>query len=70
MEARLAIEPLNARLACERTSRHGLAELEQAVEDMKSAPRGPSFAEFKDYLEADERFHQLIARPACPKIPK
>jgi DNA-binding GntR family transcriptional regulator len=62
MEARLAIEPVNARLACERINQSGLAELEQAVEDLKSAPRGPSFAEFKDYLEADERFHQLIAR--------
>lgn len=62
MEARLAIEPVNARLACERTTRHGLADLEQTVEDMKTAPRGPAFAEFKDYLEADERFHQLIAR--------
>jgi DNA-binding GntR family transcriptional regulator len=62
MEARLAIEPVNARLACERINQGGLAELEQAVEDLKSAPRGPSFAEFKDYLEADERFHQLIAR--------
>ncbi len=30
--------------------------------DLKSAPRGPSFAEYKDYLEADERFHQLIAQ--------
>jgi DNA-binding GntR family transcriptional regulator len=62
MEARLAIEPVNARLACERINQNGLAALEQAVEDLKTAPRGPSFAEFKDYLEADERFHQLIAR--------
>jgi DNA-binding GntR family transcriptional regulator len=61
MEARLAIEPVNARLACERMDRRGLAELKQAVEDLKTAPRGPSFAEFKEYLEADERFHQLIA---------
>ncbi|SEQ62590.1 GntR family transcriptional regulator [Arthrobacter sp. OV608] len=62
MEARLAIEPVNARLACERMDQGGLAELKQAVEDLKSAPRGPAFAEFKEYLEADERFHQLIAR--------
>jgi DNA-binding GntR family transcriptional regulator len=62
MEARLAIEPVNARLACERMDQRGLAELERAVEDLKSAPRGPAFAEFKDYLEADERFHLLIAR--------
>ncbi|MDQ0673024.1 DNA-binding GntR family transcriptional regulator [Pseudarthrobacter siccitolerans] len=62
MEARLAIEPVNARLACERMDKGGLAELKKAVRDLKSAPRGPAFADFKDYLEADERFHQLIAR--------
>ncbi|BAS09152.1 gntr family protein [Arthrobacter sp. Hiyo4] len=39
MEARLAIEPVNARLACERINQHGLAELGKAVENLKSAPR-------------------------------
>lgn len=62
MEARLVIEPVNARLACSRLTPERLAKLEQAVRDLKSAPRGPSFAEYKDYLEADERFHQLIAQ--------
>jgi DNA-binding GntR family transcriptional regulator len=61
MEARLAIEPVNARLACARLTPEHLAELEQAVADLKTAPRGPSFAEYRDYLEADERFHRLIA---------
>ncbi len=61
MEARLAIEPVNARLACERMTPGQLAELEEAVSDLKKAPRGPSFAEYRDYLEADERFHRLIA---------
>ena len=61
MEARLAIEPVNARLACARLTPERLAELEKTVEALKSAPRGPSFAEYKDYLEADEHFHQLIA---------
>lgn len=62
MEARLAIEPVNARLACARLTPEHLAELEQAIVDLKKAPRGPSFAEFRDYLEADERFHRLIAQ--------
>ncbi|WP_427133594.1 GntR family transcriptional regulator [Pseudarthrobacter sp. S9] len=61
MEARLAIEPVNARLACARLTPEHLAELAQAVSDLREAPRGPSFAEYKDYLEADERFHRLIA---------
>ena len=41
MEARLAIEPVNARLACARLNPHRLAELEQTVTALKSAPRGP-----------------------------
>ncbi|UVJ40518.1 GntR family transcriptional regulator [Arthrobacter sp. CJ23] len=61
MEARLAIEPVNARLACSRVTPDGMADLRQAVKDLETAPRGPSFAEFRDYLEADERFHKLIA---------
>jgi len=61
MEARLAIEPVNARLACARLTPGHLAELERAVADLRDAPRGPSFAEFRGYLEADERFHRLIA---------
>lgn len=61
MEARLAIEPVNARLACARLTPEHLAQLERAVSDLKSAPRGPSFAEYRAYLEADERFHRLIA---------
>ena len=36
-------------------------QLEQAIEDLRAAPRGPSFAEFRAYWEADERFHRLIA---------
>jgi DNA-binding GntR family transcriptional regulator len=61
MEARIAIEPVNARLACARLTPGNLAQLGQAVDDLKKAPRGPSFAEYRDYLEADERFHRLIA---------
>src|SRR5690349_14544411 len=61
MEARLAIEPVNARLACARMTPEGLEALKQAVEDLKTAPRGGTFAEYRNYLEADERFQQLIA---------
>ena len=44
-----------------RMTPEGLAALREAVKDLETAPRGASFAEFRDYLEADERFHQLIA---------
>ncbi|WP_284974224.1 GntR family transcriptional regulator [Arthrobacter sp. efr-133-TYG-104] len=64
MEARLSIEPVNARLACARMTAEGLESLKQAVEDLRNAPRGGSFAEYRSYLEADERFHQIIAAQA------
>ena len=64
MEARLSIEPVNARLACSRMTQEGLDALKQAVEELKTAPRGGTFAEYRSYLEADERFHQLIAAQA------
>ncbi|MFP3578781.1 GntR family transcriptional regulator [Arthrobacter sp. fls2-241-R2A-200] len=64
MEARLSIEPVNARLACSRMTAEGLESLKQAVEDLRNAPRGGSFAEYRSYLEADERFHQIIAAQA------
>ena len=64
MEARLSIEPVNARLACSRMTPDGLEALKKAVEDLRTAPRGGSFAEYRGYLEADERFHQLIAAQA------
>ena len=62
MEARLAIEPVNARLACARqTPAATMPSWPRPSTDLKTAPRGPSFAEYRDYLEADERFHRLIA---------
>lgn len=64
MEARLVIEPVNTRLAGEVMTPETLAALEQSIEDLSTAPRGPSFAEFRDYFDADERFHRLIAENA------
>ncbi|NUS36687.1 MAG: GntR family transcriptional regulator [Pseudarthrobacter sp.] len=61
MDARLVIEPANAFMACKHADTQLTAQLEQAIEDLKAAPRGPSFAEFRAYWEADERFHRLIA---------
>jgi DNA-binding GntR family transcriptional regulator len=61
MDARLVIEPANAFMACRRAADGLIGELAQAIDDLKSAPRGPSFAEFRAYWEADERFHRLVA---------
>ncbi|MBW4094471.1 MAG: GntR family transcriptional regulator [Acidobacteria bacterium] len=61
MDARLVIEPVLTRWTAQRMFPELLAELRKAITDLKTAPRGPSFAEFRDYFEADERFHRLIA---------
>jgi DNA-binding GntR family transcriptional regulator len=61
MDARLVIEPVITQLACRRMTPELLGDLRQSIVDLKEAPRGPSFAEFRDYLDADERFHRLIA---------
>ncbi|MHC6594967.1 GntR family transcriptional regulator [Arthrobacter sp. C152] len=64
MDARLVIEPANAFMACKHADAGLTAKLEEAIEDLKAAPRGPSFSEFRAYWEADERFHRLIAESA------
>ena len=64
MDARLVIEPANAFMACGHADADLTAQLAQAIDDLKAAPRGPSFAEFRAYWEADERFHRLIAENA------
>lgn len=64
MDARLVIEPANALTACRRADKELTAQLAQSIADLKAAPRGPSFSEFRSYWEADERFHRLIAEYA------
>ena len=64
MDARLVIEPANALMACRRADAELTAQLAQSIADLKAAPRGPSFSEFRSYWEADERFHRLIAEYA------
>ncbi len=64
MDARLVIEPVNAERACERVTPELYAQLAQSIIDLRTAPTGPSFSEFRVYWEADERFHRLIAEHA------
>jgi len=61
MQARLVLEPANAEIATARLTPEVLVRLEQAVHDLATAPLGPSFHEFRQYWEADERFHRIIA---------
>lgn len=60
-DARRVIEPANARLAAAATTPELVEALETDIADLERAPRGPSFAEFREYWEADERFHRRIA---------
>jgi len=61
MQARLVLEPALAELAAHHLDPALLVRLEQAVHDLSTAPLGPSFHEFRQYWEADERFHRIIA---------
>lgn len=65
MDARLVIEPANAMRACQRKTPELTKALEEAIHDLRVAPHGASFAEFRDFWEADERFHRLIAEGAA-----
>jgi DNA-binding GntR family transcriptional regulator len=64
MHARSVIEPANASLAAEHVTEDFLEQLDLSIEHLSSSPTGPSFAEYHTYWEADERFHDLIARQA------
>ena len=68
MDARLVIEPVNALRACQRSTPELNKALEQAISDLRIAPRGASYAEFRHSWEADERFHGLIAEAGANKF--
>ena len=61
MDARLLIEPHNTEMACLHADEAFLAELEHSINDLREAPNGPHFSDYRSYWEADERFHRLIA---------
>lgn len=58
MDARSAIEPVNARLACAAATDEFIQELDAAVAALDAAD---SSHDFHQFWEADARFHQLIA---------
>ncbi|MGV9799361.1 GntR family transcriptional regulator [Mycobacterium sp. NPDC003449] len=64
MDARLVIEPVNAARACERATPDLLEALERSISDLRIAPRGTEFAKYREYWQADLRFHELIAEAA------
>ncbi|MGH3645300.1 MAG: GntR family transcriptional regulator [Mycobacterium sp.] len=64
IDARLAIEPVNASRACERATPALIEALDRSIAELRTAPRGPEFAEYREYWQADMRFHELIAQGA------
>lgn len=68
MDARLVLEPVNAFLACNHVSDELVAALDKSIADLAAAPHGAHFADFRSYLEADERFHNLIAEAAANRF--
>jgi DNA-binding GntR family transcriptional regulator len=64
MAARRVIEPTNAELACRSATPDDRRALQRSIDDLASSPRGPSFADYRAYLQADEGFHRLIADQA------
>lgn len=64
IDARLIIEPVNASRACERATPALIEALDLSIADLRTAPRGPEFAEYRHYWQADMRFHELIAEGA------
>ena len=61
MDARGAIEPMNAFFATTRASPEDLRELTATVSQMEASPHGGSYEEVALFWEADETFHRLIA---------
>lgn len=64
MDARQVIEGANAERAAKNIDRAGLSDLLGLIEDLRSAPHGPSFPQYRAYWQADEKFHQLISESA------
>lgn len=60
MVARLVIEPYNAWSACKRRAPGLVSELGDALEAMQAAPIGPTYREFRCFMDADVRFHEAI----------
>jgi DNA-binding GntR family transcriptional regulator len=61
LDARLLIEPGAAHRAASAPAReHTVAALDDSVLDLAKAPRGSSYESFRDYYEADRRFHHAV----------
>lgn len=61
LDARLLIEPGAAGAAASRHPAADLAaDLDSTIQALSDAPRGPTFESFREYYEADRRFHHVV----------
>ena len=64
IDARLAIEPVNALRACKRATPGLIQALDRSIADLRKVPTATPSARYRDYWQADRRFHDLIAETA------
>jgi len=64
VDARIVIEPTNAEWACKRATTELCDALQETIDRLGAAHTGATFAEFRDYWQADEDFHRIIAENA------
>ena len=62
IEARMALEPVSARLACERADASLIAAMAGAVTQQRTTLEREDRDGFRDFMSADQEFHQLITR--------
>lgn len=62
MDARVLLETRSTTAAAAFVDEEVLARLSTTVERMAAAPKGPSFADYRDYHAADNEFHRLVNR--------
>lgn len=64
VDARIVIEPTNAEWACQRATTQLCDALQETIDRLGASHTGATFAEFRDYWQADEDFHRIIAENA------
>lgn len=62
MDARVLLECHSTAAAAAFVDEDDLTTLTATIERMAAAPKGPSFADYRDYHAADNEFHHLVNR--------
>lgn len=62
IEARMALEPVSAKLACERADASLIAAMEATVARQRATVERDDREGFREFMAADQEFHQLVTR--------